>query len=168
MTLIPGTAYQLLGLPWQYLALSLALCLALAALGFKRVEYFVSLGYAASIAAQSIVLPLLYRDTLRSWTLVQSALLLAYGLRLGLFLALREQTASFQQDHAENAARGVKVRGLMKAVIWISVSILYVLMFLPALLTMSAQAAGGSDRRRQDAGQGSGRKKAPERQRKSA
>jgi hypothetical protein len=45
----------------------------LSALGFKRVVYFVSLGYAASIAAQAIVLPLFYRDTRRGWALAQSA-----------------------------------------------------------------------------------------------
>jgi hypothetical protein len=100
MMLLPDTAGELIGMPWQYLGLSLALCLLLSASGFKRVEYFVSLGYAASIAAQSIVMPLLYRDTLSGWTLLQSLLLLAYGLRLGIFLALRERTASFQKENA--------------------------------------------------------------------
>ena len=142
MGLLRDNSPGLIGLPWQYLAMGLALCLVLSALGFKLVEYFVSLGYATSIAAQAIVMPLLYRDTLRDWALVQSALLLAYGLRLGTFLALRERTASFQKEQAENAARGAKVRGPMKAAIWVSVSVLYVLMFLPALLTLSAQAAG--------------------------
>ena len=133
-----------IGFPWQYLALSLALCLVLSALGFRRVVYFVSLGYAASIAAQAIVLPLLYRNSLRDWVLVQLAMLLAYGLRLGTFIALREQAASFQKEQAESARRGAEVRGLAKAGIWVGVSILYVVMFLPALLTMSAQAAGQS------------------------
>ena len=131
-----------IGLPWRYLALSLMFCLVLSALGFKRVVYFVSLGYGASIAAQAIVMPILYRNTLRDWVLVQSALLLAYGLRLGTFVTLRERAVSYQTEQAENAARGAKVRGPMKGVIWVSVSGLYVLMFLPALLTMSAQAAG--------------------------
>lgn len=132
----------LIGLPWQYMGLSLAFCLVLSALGFKRVEYFVSLGYAASIAAQAIVIAILYRQTLRDWVLLQSVLLLAYGVRLGTFLVLRGRTASFQKEHAANAARGDKVHGRIKAAIWVSVSLLYVLMFLPALLTMSAQAAG--------------------------
>lgn len=142
MPLLADTSAGPTGLPWQYLAMGLVLCLALSALGFRRVVYFVSLGYAASIAAQAIVMALLYRDTLQGWALVQSALLLAYGLRLGTFLAIRERTASFQKEQAENAARGANVRGSMKAAIWVSVSVLYVLMFLPALLTMSAQAAG--------------------------
>jgi steroid 5-alpha reductase family enzyme len=133
---------QFIGLPWQYLALSLVLCLALSAPGFKQVVYFVGLGYATSIAAQAIVMPILYRNTLGDWALVQSALLLAYGLRLGTFLALRERTTSFQTEQTENAARGARVHGTAKAAMWLGVSILYVLMFLPALLTMSAQAAG--------------------------
>jgi len=133
---------ELIGLPWQYLVVGLALCLILSALGFKRVAYFVSLGYAASIAAQAIVFSLLYRDTLSGFALLQSALLLAYGLRLGTFLTLRGQAPSFQNQQAENTARSAQAGGLMKLGIWVSVSVLYVLMFLPALLAMSAQSRG--------------------------
>jgi steroid 5-alpha reductase family enzyme len=135
-------SHELIGLPWQYLVLGLALCLMLSALGFKRVVYFVSLGYAASIVAQAIVFPLLYRDSLTGFVLIQSGLLLAYGLRLGTFLTLREQTPSFQNEQAEYADRSAKASGLLKTGIWVSVSVLYALMFLPAMLTMSAQARG--------------------------
>ncbi len=123
-------------------ALGLALSLGLSAFGFKRVVYFVSLGYAASIAAQAIFIPLVYRDTVRGWVLIQSALLLAYGLRLGVFVTMRDRAASFQTEQANNVARGSKVRGPLKIAIWLSVSVLYVLMFLPALLSMAVQAAG--------------------------
>ena len=43
-----------IGLAWQLLAVGLAICLGCSALGFKRVEYFVSLGYAASIARPAL------------------------------------------------------------------------------------------------------------------
>ena len=142
MALHSYVPHELIGLPWQYLVVSLALCVVLSALGFKRVVYFVSLGYAASIAAQAIVFSLLYRDTLSGFALLQSALLLAYGLRLGTFLTLRGQAPSFQNQQAEITARSAQAGGLMKLGIWVSVSVLYVLMFLPALLTMSAQARG--------------------------
>ena len=142
MQILPHTSSEIIGLPWEYLALALAICLTFSALGFKRVEYFVSLGYAASIAGQSIVMPLLYRETLQDWALVQAALFFVYGLRLGTFLAIRERTASFQKEQTDNASRGARVRGPMKFAIWVSVSVLYVLMFLPALKTMSAQAVG--------------------------
>ena len=101
--------HELLGLPWQFLVLGLALCLIFSALGFKRVEYFVSLGYAASVAAQAIAFPFLYRNTIKGLALLQSGLLLAYGLRLGIFLTLRERVPSFQKQQAENTARGIKV-----------------------------------------------------------
>jgi steroid 5-alpha reductase family enzyme len=133
--------HQLLGLPWQFLVLGLALCLIFSALGFRRVEYFVSLGYAASIAAQAVAFPFLYRDTIRGLALLQAGLLLAYGLRLGIFLALRDRVPSFQKQQAESTQR-FNVGGTIKVAIWVGVSFFYVLLFLPALLTMSAQAGG--------------------------
>jgi CDP-diglyceride synthetase len=132
-------AQLLPGLPWQFLALGLALCLMLSALGFKRVEYFVSLGYAASIAAQAVMFPLLYRHTMGGAARFQSGLLLAYGLRLGIFIALRERLPSFRQQRAENAVRGARVGGPLRVAIWLGVSFFYLLLFVPALFTMSAQ-----------------------------
>ena len=134
--------HELLGLPWQFLVLGLALCLIFSALGFKRVEYFVSLGYAASIAAQAIAFPFLYRDTIRGLALLQAGLLLAYGLRLGIFLTLRGRVPSFQKQQAKSTQRSFNVGGPIKVAIWVGVAFFYVLLFLPALLTMSAQAGG--------------------------
>ena len=134
--------FRLIGLNWHYLAVSLALCLALSALGFLRIVYFVSLGYASSIGAQALFMPLLYRSTVHDWVLAQSVLLMAYGLRLGTFIALRERAASYQTEQAENVGRSAKVRGAGKLAIWVGVSLLYLLMYLPALLSLSAQATG--------------------------
>ena len=50
-------------LPWQAVGIGQALSLAFSALGFKRVVYLVSIGYAGSIVAQAIAIPLLYRET---------------------------------------------------------------------------------------------------------
>jgi steroid 5-alpha reductase family enzyme len=126
---------------WRDLAICLVLCLVCSALGFKRVQYFVSLGYGLSIAAQAIVMSFLHGDTLRDWALVQAVLLLAYGLRLGVFLAMREKSSPYKAVQAETVARGAKITGWAKGAMWLGVSILYVVMFLPALLIMSAQAA---------------------------
>jgi steroid 5-alpha reductase family enzyme len=131
-------------LPWFQLYLSLAICLSFSALGFRRVEDFVSLGYASSIAAQALVFGVFYAATLRGWVLLQVALLLAYGIRLGGFLLLRERSASFKGELAASAERGSHLKGLLKVGIWISVAVLYVMMFAPALLTMSAQARGSA------------------------
>ena len=71
-------------LPWQAMGVGLALSLVFSALGFKRPVYFVSLGYAGSIAAQAIAIPLLYRETIEGWALAQSALERKES-RLGLY-----------------------------------------------------------------------------------
>jgi steroid 5-alpha reductase family enzyme len=63
-------------------------------------------------------------------------------LRLGIFLALRDRVPSFQKQRAGNTDSGIKVVGTIKVAIWVGVSVFYVLLFLPALLTMSAQAGG--------------------------
>jgi len=139
---LSNSPHHFLGLPWQFLVLGLILCLLASALGFKRVEYFVSLGYAASVATQAITFLILYRDTIKGLALLQCALILAYGLRLGIFLSVRDRNPSFQKQRAQSTARGIKVSAPIKFAIWLGVSFFYVLLFLPALLTMSAQAGG--------------------------
>jgi hypothetical protein len=59
--------------PWRQLCLALVICLSVSALGFRRVEYFVSLGYASSIAAQALVFGALYAATLGGWVFLQVA-----------------------------------------------------------------------------------------------
>lgn len=129
-------------MPWHIIGLAFAVCLAVAAPGFRRVYYFVSLCYAGAITAQSVVIGLVHRDSIAGWVLIQLLLLLAYGLRLGLFLALRERNPGYQKELAVAERRTAEVTRLQKTVIWLGVSVLFVLLFLPALLNLSAQAQG--------------------------
>ena len=128
--------------PWRQLCLALVICLSFSAPGFRRVVYFISLGYASSIAAQALVFGAFYAATLQGWVFIQIAMLVAWGIRLGSFLILRERAASFEGERAASAERGNHLTGLSKVGIWTGVAVLYVLMFAPALLTMSAQARG--------------------------
>jgi hypothetical protein len=48
-------------------------------LGFKRVVYLVSFGYALSMEAQTLLLPTVFGGTLSGWALVQSALMPIYS-----------------------------------------------------------------------------------------
>lgn len=128
--------------PLPALALALAITIAISALGFRRVHWFVSLGYGFSIAALSVVFPLLYWGRFDLWAGIQSALLLAYGLRLGLYLISRENSPSFARELEASKQRGLHVKGWLKLTIWAAVAVLYVLMYSPALITLSAQSAG--------------------------
>lgn len=127
---------------WEYLGLHFALALLISSAGFLRVYYFVSLGYAFSIAAMALLTPWLFRASADAWTLLQCGAFLAYGLRLGLFLVHRERRPAFQREMAEVADRGRRVRGGVKLAIWISVSLLYVLMFSPALFSLLIRRDG--------------------------
>jgi steroid 5-alpha reductase family enzyme len=130
--------------PWVEVALAFAVCLSVSAAGFRRVYYFVSLCYAGSIAAQAMVLALLYRDSIAGWALLQIVLLAVYGLRLGGFLAWRERSPRYAKELAIAERRTAEVTTLQKLVIWLGVSVLFVLLVLPALLTLSAQAQGAA------------------------
>ena len=95
-------------IPWAYLGLAFAMSLAISAMGFRRVDYFVSLGYAFSIVAQALVFPFLYPAGLDVWTVLVDALYLAYGLRLGLFLLQRERAPSFAREQKASLERGMR------------------------------------------------------------
>lgn len=125
-----------------YLGLLCLLALSVSALGFFRVVWFVSLGYAFSMVLLAIVTPILLRDGLDLLSGLHCALLLLYGLRLGVFLLRREQKASYQKLQKEkDEARGAQIRGGVKVLIWLSVALLYVLMFCPALYCLLARHA---------------------------
>jgi len=113
----------------------------LLSIGVQAVEYFVSLGYAASIAAQAVAFPFLYRDTIRGLALLQAGLLLAYGLRLGIFLAfvIAFPRSRNSRRKARNAASMLGAQSRLQSGRSI---VLLRTPFFAALLTMSAQAGG--------------------------
>jgi steroid 5-alpha reductase family enzyme len=128
--------------PLPALVLALTLSLAISALGFRRVDWFVSLGYAFSIAAQAVVFPLLHWGRFDLWAGLQSVLLLAYGLRLGSYLIARERAPSFARELQASRERGRHIKGWLKLTIWLAVAALYVAMYAPAVITLAAQSKG--------------------------
>ncbi|MEO6014619.1 MAG: DUF1295 domain-containing protein [Devosia sp.] len=131
-------------MPWAHLGIAFALCLAISALGFRRVDWFISLGYGFSIAAQAVLFALLYRATLDFWLMAQLLLLAAYGLRLSGFLIMREASPSFTRELEASKARSAGINSGAKLAIWLSVSALYVTMASPALFSLSSASIGAS------------------------
>lgn len=124
-------------LPLPQLLQALALALLISALGFRRVVYFISIGYAFSITAMAIVLPLLNVQSLALVSGLQCVLLAVWGLRLGIFLVQREAQPAYKKELVEIAKRGAHITGWLKIAIWIGVSLLYVAMFSPAIFTLA-------------------------------
>lgn len=125
----------------QLAALCLALALAVSSLGFRRLVYFVSLGYAGSISLQAIAAAIVFRDVLDARLSMHLGLLAAYGLRLGGYLALRERSPGYRRELDEVQERATGIGRGKQVLIWLGVSTLYVLMFSPALAALTAAEA---------------------------
>ena len=138
------TEFLFANLPWAVLGLSFLLCLAISALGFRRVDWFISLGYGFSIAAEAILFAVRYRGALSFWLVAQLVLLFAYGVRLGGYLVTRERAASFARELDASKERSANIKDGMKGASWISVSARYVAMASPALFSLSSASAGAA------------------------
>lgn len=138
-------------LPFELVAF-LGVALVISAAGFARVVYFVSLGYAFSVATIAGLSLWLFRDTATPLALVHCAGIVVYGLRLGTFLARRELSASFAAEQEEVLKRGEGIPVFVMFLIWISVGLLYVVMATPAVYAMVAPEPIGGMKALQVAG----------------
>ena len=77
-----------------YLYLLLALSFAVSALGWIYFIYFFSIGYGFAISALSVAAAILFRDVITWPALLLCVVLFVYGIRLGLFLLLREKRSA--------------------------------------------------------------------------
>lgn len=110
----------------------LAVCLLVSAIGFKNYVWFISLGYGFSIAAEGLAMLFLYGKSLTAGTLICCLLLVAYGLRLGGYLAIREQkSASYMKKMQGEIKDGKTIPFGVKCAIWITCAALYVTQIIP-------------------------------------
>jgi steroid 5-alpha reductase family enzyme len=123
-------------MPWAMLAVLFALALLFSAVGFYRVVYFISIGYAFSIIAMAAtVIVLLVRDL--TWaSALHNVLLIIWGLRLGIYLLRRELKSSYGKAMADVHQRTAAMPVSRRALIWVGVSLLYVMMFSPSLFSL--------------------------------
>jgi steroid 5-alpha reductase family enzyme len=113
------------------------LALLITVIGFHRVVYFVSTGYAFSITAMAVLTTLLLRQSLTWASLLQNLLLIVWGLRLGIYLVRREFQPSYRKELQSVHERGAGLTGGRKVLVWVGVSLLYVAMFSPSLFGLT-------------------------------
>ncbi len=116
------------------------LTLLITALGFWRLTYFVSVGYAFSIVGMALAVLFIFRQHEGVLPIVHNLLLSLWGVRLGGFLYQRERQSSFQGTARTMNEQYGGVSLPRKFAIWLGVSVLYLQMFLPGLY----QSAGFS------------------------
>lgn len=126
------------------LVLMYGVSLLISSLGFYRLLYFISIGYAFSVTAMAIMLTVIFRDTLSLLVALHGVALALYGLRLGGYLVLRERYDAYRRELVEMDKRASGVTGPKKLLIWLSVSVLYVLLVTPYLFNLQHSAESGT------------------------
>ena len=110
-----------------------AVAVLVSSIGFKNYVWFISLGYGFSIAAEGIAMLVMFRDALTVGTVILSALLILYGLRLSGYLAIREmKSASYKKHMTGEIKDGKHIPFGVKCAIWLTCALLYVTQVLPA------------------------------------
>ena len=117
-------------------------CLVISAIGFWRTVYFISIGYGFSIAAMVVVSLSAAAAHASPAAWIVGALLVVYGVRLGVYLARREAKASYRRTVDADGDRNRPIGIGVSVAIWITVSLLYVAMMMPLVARLSAESRG--------------------------
>jgi steroid 5-alpha reductase family enzyme len=115
---------------------ALFICLIFSSIGFKKTVWFVSIGYAMSIVALCLLLSIFYHSYYDWLNILQVGLLGIWGMRLGSFLIKREMNHHYKEAVKDQTNASDKNSLKTKILIWIGVSILYMMMFSPAIFTL--------------------------------
>jgi steroid 5-alpha reductase family enzyme len=115
------------------LPILLAITLVITTVGFRRMVYFLNIGYAFSIAAVAIASVGLLWKNASFLVVLQGAAVAFWGLRLGIFVVKRELSANYEKERARIDAEYNGIRLPAKFVIWVTVSVLYLMMVSPIL-----------------------------------
>ena len=111
-----------------------AAAMLISAIGFKNYVWFISLGYGFSIAGEGLLMLLLFSRKLSAGAALCCALLIAYGCRLGGYLAFREFRVSSYKTNMKGEIKDGKVVPFgVKLAIWVTCAALYVTQVLPVL-----------------------------------
>ena len=114
----------------------LGITLTITLIGFKRVIWFISIGYTLSITVLCVAMMFYCASSFNLYNWLQIGLLGAWGLRLGLFLIKREFNSEYNKNVKEQIDASQNQSLLIKFMIWIGVSVLYVMMFSPGIFAL--------------------------------
>ena len=116
----------------------LAVAALVSSIGFKNYVWFISLGYGFSIAAEGLLMLILFHDSLSAGTVLCCVLFILYGCRLGGYLAYRElKSASYKKNMTGEIKDGKTVSLGAKCAIWLSCACLYVTQVTPVFYRLT-------------------------------
>lgn len=103
-----------------------AVGLVVSSIGFKKFVWFISIGYGFSMAAIGVGLLVLFAGKTDPASAVLCVLLMVYGLRLGIYLALRERrSVAYNTVMSTQVNDGSTMTMPLKVVVWVSCALLY-------------------------------------------
>jgi len=107
-------------------------------MGFWRKVYFVSVGYTLTVITVILAVMIFFWKNISWLTLLQCATLIFWGMRLGIFIVKREMNPNFNKER-ERIDREYGGNNLLeKFIIWIIVSLVYVMMVSPSLFSLGS------------------------------
>lgn len=110
----------------SYLFVLLAISLAVSALGWIYFIYFFSIGYGFSISALAAATAIIFRDTITFPAAILCSVLFVYGIRLALYLLLREKRSASYKRILYQPDNTKKKPVFAMFMIWISCALLYI------------------------------------------
>lgn len=121
-----------------YFWLLFAAAMLVSSIGFKNYVWFISLGYGFSIAAEGLLMLILFRNDLALGTALSCIIFILYGCRLGGYLAYREaKSASYKKNMTGEIKEGSSVSFGVKIAIWVTCALLYVCEVLPVFYRLN-------------------------------
>ncbi len=121
-----------------------AVALLISSIGFYKYVYFISLGYGFSIAGLGAPMLWLYKGALTPGTILACVLFIAYGLRLGGYLLIRElRSSAYNKAMQTEIKDGSTMNFGVKCAIWITCAALYALQVSAVFYRL--QNGGGTD-----------------------
>ena len=110
----------------SYLWILLAISFAVSAVGWIYFIYFFSVGYGLAISALSVASAIIFWDELTLPASILCGVLFVYGLRLSMFLLLREKRSASYKKILYQPDNTQKKPLFVMLMIWIACALLYV------------------------------------------
>lgn len=122
----------------KYFWLLFLVAMAVSSIGFKNYVWFISLGYGFSIAANGLVMFLLFRHGITAGTAILCLIFFLYGCRLGGYLAYREfGVSSYKKNMKGEIKESSAVPLGVQIAIWVTCALLYVLQVTPVFYRLA-------------------------------
>ena len=110
----------------EHLLTLLAIAFAVSAVGWFYFIYFFSIGYGFSISALALATAVIFWDVMTLPAALLLVVLFIYGLRLALYLLIRERKSASYKKILYQPENTTKKPIFVMFMIWISCALLYV------------------------------------------